>query len=401
MNFLLNMSQNYYRQKKYRQLKKLKQINNECVEKNEIKSDNKSIDNIDINEVMLDHRNEESINLKDNNSDHCNNSVNMNNSSCTSDSDNIILCDDGVNDVIGITEKIRQWTLDNLDSLRLNVVTDLLRILREEGHSDLPKTAQTLLGTKHHRILQQMHSIKDTCGEYIYIGIEHGLNRVIDPDIFIEKEISVLVHIDGVQIYNNSQIQVWPILVKIFHENYVCEPFVVALYCGDSKPLSAFDYLNDFVTEANKLINEGVIINRKIYSFRIIAIIADSPARAFIKCIKSPGAFYACERCTIKGIIVGEKLKKKVIYPQIDNPKRTKESFQKQNQVQHHKENLVSPLVMLSNFDIINNVVLDSMHLLYLGVMKYLMENWTLKKSIARLKRKTIRNFRSVMLNIT
>lgn len=56
---------------------------------------------------------------------------------------------------------------------------------------------------------------------------------------------------------------------------------------------------------------------------------------------------------------------------------------------------------MLSNFDIINNVVLDSMHLLYLGVMKYLMENWTLKKSIARLKRKTIRNFRSVMLNIT
>lgn len=86
------MSQNYYRQNN-RQLKNLKRINNECVEKNEIKSDNKSIDNIGVNEVMLDHRSEESINLKDNNSDHCNNSVNMNNSSCTSDSNNIILYD--------------------------------------------------------------------------------------------------------------------------------------------------------------------------------------------------------------------------------------------------------------------------------------------------------------------
>lgn len=285
--------------------------------------------------------------------------------------------------------------------MRLNVVTDLLRILREEGHSSLPTTAQILLGTKHHRILQQMKSNKNTQGEYFYIGIEPGLHQVINTQIFIEEEICVLVHIDGVQIYNNSQIQVWPIIMKIFHKEYNCEPFTVALYCGDSKPASTHDYLIDFVTEATKLINEGVTINTRTYSFRIIGIVADSPARSFVKCIKPPGAFYACERCSIKGISVGEKFKKKRIYPETNCSKRTKESFESRNQPQHHKENVMSPLLQLPNFDIVNDVVLDSMHLLYLGVMKYLLEEWTVKKSFARLKRRVINNFRKIMLNVT
>jgi len=45
-----------------------------------------------------------------------------------------------------------------------------------------------------------------------------------------------------------------------------------------------------------------MIINKRTYLFRIIGIIADSLARAFIKCIKSLGAFYACKRCIVKGI---------------------------------------------------------------------------------------------------
>jgi len=56
---------------------------------------------------------------------------------------------------------------------------------------------------------------------------------------------------------------------------------------------------------------------------------------------------------------------------------------------------------MLLNFDIVNNIVLDSMHLLYLGIMKYLMENWTLKKNVARLKKRVINDFCSAILNVT
>lgn len=67
----------------------------------------------------------------------------------------------------GINNKILQWTLKNLDTLRLNVVTELLFLLREEGHTSLPQTAQTLLGTKHHRVLQVMTSNRETEGAYI------------------------------------------------------------------------------------------------------------------------------------------------------------------------------------------------------------------------------------------
>ncbi|XP_044587821.1 uncharacterized protein LOC123267321 [Cotesia glomerata] len=45
-------------------------------------------------------------------------------------------------------EKLRQWTLKNLNSLQLNVIAELLLLLREEGHPELPKTTQALLKTK-------------------------------------------------------------------------------------------------------------------------------------------------------------------------------------------------------------------------------------------------------------
>jgi len=78
---------------------------------------------------------------------------------------------------IGINEKIAQWTLRNLDTLRLNVVTELLTLLREEGHTSLSQTAQTLLGTKHHCVLQVMTSNRETEGAYIYLGIQKGFEK--------------------------------------------------------------------------------------------------------------------------------------------------------------------------------------------------------------------------------
>ncbi|KAK0169232.1 hypothetical protein PV328_012309, partial [Microctonus aethiopoides] len=58
-----------------------------------------------------------------------------------------------------IKEDLREWVLHNLNTLRLDVVSQLLRIvLQKNGHTDLPKTAQALLGTNHQRTLQQMLS---------------------------------------------------------------------------------------------------------------------------------------------------------------------------------------------------------------------------------------------------
>lgn len=102
----------------------------------------------------------------------------------------------------------RSWALCNINILTLNVVTQLLQILREKGHEDLPKTSQQLLNTKHCRPMTTVLSKRETNGNYIYIGIKNVLKKVIYPDIYKEEILSVQIHIDGISIYNNSLIQV-------------------------------------------------------------------------------------------------------------------------------------------------------------------------------------------------
>lgn len=65
----------------------------------------------------------------------------------------------------GLQTKLRDWALRNSSNIRLNVISELLVLLREEGNVSLPKTAQTLLGTVHHRELQIMSSASGNDGE--------------------------------------------------------------------------------------------------------------------------------------------------------------------------------------------------------------------------------------------
>ena len=300
-----------------------------------------------------------------------------------------------------LQEKLRQWAVDNLSSLQLNVISSLLVILREEGHSTLPKTAQTLLQTKRHQVVESISSLKETESGYKYLGVAYGLKKIISSKIFLDDTIQILIHIDGLQIYKNSKMQAWPISIKVFSTIYMTHPFVAAIYCGDSKPANVKEYLLDFVKECKKLIKRGLVIDQKNYSFKIIAIVADSQARSYIKRCKPAGTFYACERCTTKGISVGEKKKKKRVYPEMDCELRTKDSFNNQFQEEHHKDDLKSPLSKIPDFDPVNSVVLDSMHLLYLGVMKTLMEFWILRSSVARLKIKKVNKLKSKFLKLT
>ena len=95
--------------------------------------------------------------------------------------------------LVGIREKLRDWALRNSRTLHLNVISQLLTLLREEGHAPLPKTAQTLLGTCHRRDLQIMSSANGKDAEYTYLGIEHGLRKIILSDVYAEDKISAFV----------------------------------------------------------------------------------------------------------------------------------------------------------------------------------------------------------------
>lgn len=59
-------------------------------------------------------------------------------------------------------------------------------------------------------------------------------------------------------------------------------PFVIAIWCGEGKPLIN-EYLGDFVRELNFLLTNEVSINGHVLQIRIKCFVCDTPARSYIK----------------------------------------------------------------------------------------------------------------------
>ena len=181
----------------------------------------------------------------------------------------------------------------------------------------------------------------------------------------------------------------------IYNNKYITKPFIVAIYYGHSKPNLAKDYLEDLVSELNILITIGINIKNRHYNFKCIAFCCDTPARAYIKLCKGHTGFFCCERCTVEGksVIVSrsrvqKKITKKRVFDDINSEERSMESFKLQKQPPHHVGNETSPLLEIKDFDIVKNVLLDSMHLLYLGVCKYIFEK--LYNNLDHIKKTTL-----------
>ena len=104
-------------------------------------------------------------------------------------------------------------------------------------------------------------------------------------------------------------------------------------------------------------------------SIDLTKFICDAPAREFLKCVKGHGAYYACERCTVKGVYVNGCVR----LIDIESPLRTDVLFANNSYDDHQKE--PSPLVKL-NFPLVSGFILDPMHLVYLGICKKLLTNW-------------------------
>ena len=96
------------------------------------------------------------------------------------------------------------------------------------------------------------------------------------------SELSLNIFVDGLPLHKSSSSQFWPILANI-HQMPHISPFIVGIFHGTSKPDSLNDYLTQLVEELNDLMNRGIILNNKKYDIIVRTIIADSPARSFIK----------------------------------------------------------------------------------------------------------------------
>ena len=135
-----------------------------------------------------------------------------------------------------LRQELEIWATNN--NCTRTRITQLLTILLKHGHGDeLPKDARTLLQTP-----RKVVTTEKCNGEYYYFGLEKGIVQCTLQNSFSGDKIELTVNTNGVPIFKITNVQLWPILCK-FH---FFSPFLVALYCGNCKPLSPDDFFVTF-----------------------------------------------------------------------------------------------------------------------------------------------------------
>jgi hypothetical protein len=200
-----------------------------------------------------------------------------------------------------------------------------------------PSDSRKLLKTP-----RQINVIEVSGGQLYHFGIPkyitevltHGfkpldfskLHSTLNP----ERLITLKIGIDGIPISKSSNVQFWPILGSV-DQAMMKNVFIISLFFGSTKPTNVTEILNPFISEMKLLESQGITINNNNFDVRISCIIADAPARSFIKSIKNHNAYYGCERCCQKG-----KWKKRVIYPNKTCELYTDDTFLNQLYPNHH-----------------------------------------------------------------
>ena len=215
------------------------------------------------------------------------------------------------NKVFSLKEEIAAWAMKHKISCLCS--NELLDILRRNNIPGLLRDSRTLLNTPRH-----INVDKKCDGEFLYFGIECGVTRCLKKIKNVDVDIKININIDGLPLFKSSLAQLWPIL-GLFNKHV----FVIALFCGTSKPSSLDDYLNQFIAECKNLSKNGIYFEKQHYNFKINAFVCDAPARAYLKNIMGHTSKHGCEKCEI----VGESMNHRIINKGSGFPLRTLEKF--------------------------------------------------------------------------
>ena len=173
---------------------------------------------------------------------------------------------------ITLREQLRQWAIDHhITHAAIRGILSFLSPL----HPCSPTDPRTLLELP---VVPNIITIDN--GSYYYVGIKYNICQLIQlyPCINQRKCISLQANVDGLPLFRSSSTQLWPILGRVKG----AKPFVIALFCGNTKP-NIQEYLKDFVTELKVLMTGGLLCEQKHYVIKLEAIICDAPAKCFTK----------------------------------------------------------------------------------------------------------------------
>ncbi|XP_018018926.1 uncharacterized protein LOC108675428, partial [Hyalella azteca] len=197
-----------------------------------------------------------------------------------------------------IVQDIAEWAISS--SIKHSQLNGLLQVLNFHHPEDnFPSDSRTLLKTK-----SSIEIDKFDRGKFKYFGIANGIQEQFrDSEILTlfanECPIELSFNIDGLPLYKSSNISFWPILGVIDRtDNF---PFVVAIWCGKSKP-DCREFLEKFSLELKDLLINGLVFKGSHFCVKVSKFVCDAPARAFVKQCKTHGGYFVCERCTVKGV---------------------------------------------------------------------------------------------------
>ena len=120
------------------------------------------------------------------------------------------------------------------------------------------------------------------------------------------------------------------------------------------------------------------MFNGKIVKVSISGLCSDAPATSFVLNIAPHNAYYGCRKCTTKGLWVSNlitchtqpKTGGRVTYPELDAPLRTDVSFRQRLQIQHHNKDNRRSIIEDILTNVVDDVCLDYMHIVCIGVYK-------------------------------
>jgi len=177
---------------------------------------------------------------------------------------------------IKIKEQLKIWATSF--NINHSALRELFVIWNLAIPNLLPTDPRTFLNTPHQVNLVTMEN-----GSYWHNGLISNLTICLQKYFHLES-ISLNINMDGLPIYKSSKCELWPILCNV-HEIPEVKPLVIGIYSGTGKPANLNSYLQNFVSEAKQVLQEGIIIksHKKKIQVKIRCFICDSPARAFIK----------------------------------------------------------------------------------------------------------------------
>ncbi|KAK3933144.1 putative G-protein coupled receptor 101 [Frankliniella fusca] len=229
---------------------------------------------------------------------------------------------------------------------------------------NMPKSYKTLLSTAKTADILVTEDYK-----FWYKGIKKNLDQM-NLDEYLQKyeEIEIDLNMDGLPLNKSStKMKFWPILGKLVGTED--DPFIIAIYCGKKDPADVDLFLGELVLELNELFINGYNFRNRVIRFHVRDFILDAPARSLVKCCIGHTGYGACEKCTVHGVHLLDRINFALVGP--DCRQRSDESFRLKEDRLHHSGR--SPLELIG-VGMVSQFRLDTLHLLYKGVFSRLLD---------------------------